>query len=175
MEVHQLRFSLAVQNAPKPDRTWILDRLVRDCQFSADGRQIAAIEGKRKLSVWDIQKNRKVAELVPRGQILEAFAITHDHRRAVVVSFSVNAMQQDFTNRTYQLDVWDVASGDKLGAGVSIKSPKSLDFSNRISAEKGWVISRSESLTDVLIFDIRKGEVIKTVETGGPPVFDRRE
>lgn len=162
--IHQLRFNLAVQNAPKPERTWLANSAYRTALFSGDGKQVASFTNHLDVLIYDIASNKVIHELKSPSQIV-AFDITEDHRRAIVASVHVNAATGDFSAVNVDYRMWDVESG-QVGEPFLVRmSDRDLNAEPHVSAARNCVFTRNIENGSVDLVNLASHEVICSFKT----------
>ena len=161
--VLQLRFNLALQEAPSAYRTWVLPAIPTQCRFSRDGSRIAAhFGGDRHIRVWGIEDSELLAEMEAGGPI-QAYEIDDEFQSAIVVFGQAN--ETGFTNEVVQW--FDIESGEWNGPELAIRADDGRNLTHRISPERGWVARRADTGHSIELVDLRSHAVVDSLPFRG--------
>ncbi len=164
--VHQLRFNMAVQAAPKPERTWLPDAAVVGCAISRNGKQVASVTSDRRIRIYDIASHQPIREMESPGQIT-GFDISADQRQAIVVSLHVNVAAGDFSTRHYEVQLWDIWE-DTHSPPLRISSENTLSLQKQCCAEKGWFVQLNTESGELELIDLQNLQTVQTWPLSSP-------
>ena len=160
--IHQTRFNLALQAAPKPQRTWLSDAAIVACHFSEDGNQIATVSSDRLIRIYDIPSNKVIHQLESPSQIT-GFRISPDHHQAVVISMHLNVAEGDFSTLNYEVQLWDIVN-DTLSDPVRLTASVPLNLQPRVFAEQGWFANSNTENRSLDLVDLKTGEIVRSFQ-----------
>ena len=169
--IHQLRFNLAIQNAPKPERTWLHNAMVIKCMFSDDGKQIASYTSDLRFRIHDVQANEIIYELKSPSQIVD-FDINGDHQHAIIASVHIDATLGNFETANLDYQSWEVETGI-VGKPfqIQVTNGDDEDLPAKISAAKNWIVWHNPENSQLEIVDAASHEVIQTFQVESDDVL----
>ena len=161
-----MRFNLAVQASPKPERTWLTDAAMLGCEISDNGKQVVSVGADRFIRFYDIASNQLTRVMESPSQIV-GFAISGDQRQAIVVSVTLNVAAGDFSTHNYDVQLFDLNQGTALPP-FQFTTTDSIRFNDRLCAEQGWYLHADQETRQLRLIDLRTLDEIATLpaETG---------
>ena len=166
LRIHQWRFNIALQQAPKPEQTWIRDASVEGCMLSSDGKRILCYSADRMIEIRDIASNTVIHELQSPSQII-GVSSNDDFSNVILVSVFVDAANGNFSASHFNYQLWQPESN-------SLTKPFQSAFEGRpkfaptVNADRGLAIFRNDELSQLQVISLADQSVAQSYDVAEP-------